>query len=189
MNYTPLFEEIKPYLSLENMTIGEYEKVSTIIKKKINKESDIINKLIDILEYKKCPDELIDAITQKEVLNFGQYFSEDVINFDETTDEIVVNDRIYKADLPYDEFELKGRYLALALEKVNDDDFYSWCLAIIFKDVELTRTEHFTDAHIKHKKDLFKILPYKLYAPWVIKVINSSILTNVEALKQRKTDI
>lgn len=106
----------------------------------------------------------------------------------------------YNDELPPAEIEVKGRkYVAniaedliisardvVAIERIakqSSGRFPSSVMAVIYKDVELTKNEHFTDAHIKHKANLFREeFPAKYAIPLLVRVARETVkdLTSVE---------
>ena len=80
---------------------------------------------------------------------------------------VSVNGREYKTNISNGKLKLSGKDLAMMERAAKKGG--AWAVhgfAICYKDTELTNTEHYTDAHIKHKADLFgKHLTAKEGAP------------------------
>jgi len=93
------------------------------------------------------------------------------VNFTNVRNEIPetvnVNGREYAATLKDGKLKLSGKDLAMIERSAKKGG--TWAVlgfAIIYKDSELSNTEHYTEAHIKHKADLFgKHLTAKEGAP------------------------
>ena len=66
----------------------------------------------------------------------------------------------------------------IALRK--DKSYVSEMLAVMFKREDLSNTEHYTDAHIKHKAKLFKQLSADISVPYLLFITNK-INKQVEA--------
>ena len=59
--------------------------------------------------------------------------------------------------------------------------FISEALAVIFKRTDLSKTEHYTDAHIKHKAKIIRELTAEVAVPYLV-VIAETINKQVESL-------
>ena len=74
----------------------------------------------------------------------------------EIKETIIVNGREYTTNVKDGKLVLSGRDLSTIERFVRSGG--SWgakAFAVVYKDSELTSTEHYTDAHIKHKANLF----------------------------------
>ena len=71
--------------------------------------------------------------------------------------EIVINGYTYQC-YEKDKFSLSVRDLAKIENYIvkNKTEFLGEMLAIVYKRVDLTKAEHYVDAHIKHKAELFR---------------------------------
>jgi hypothetical protein len=133
--------------------IGEYESIMSII----NDESlDEIDKYSQLFAELGVP---LGELEQMETLEFfkliksftGQKF--DVKNF---TKEIIIEGRTYKAFDDKFFLTVKDMKIIERFIKKNDKSFVGDIMAIVFKDVNLTKNEHYVDAHVKHKAKLFR---------------------------------
>jgi len=137
----------------EELTLNEFDTIYSITNRTGN---DTITKYFQVFEFLKVPNDVLDSLSQKEFIDMVREFNDyelpnDVVN------EVVVNNRTYKS-FDGDEFEFKARDISLIeqAQLLNDGKFPSWVVAILFKDVDLTNTEHRDWAHIKHKAELFR---------------------------------
>lgn len=94
--------------------------------------------------------------------------------------------------------EINGRNYVCYTENINDElmgwdtgliaelprkrggEYMSEAIAILFKDDQLTHVEHYTDAHIKYKTELFGNQKLSLFYPY-IKFIVQNIINHAEA--------
>ena len=118
--------------------------------------------VIDILGDKGLSDVIDDdgIISIVENANFTNVKNEvpEVVN---------VNGREYKANLKEGKLKLSGKDLAMMERAAKKGGAWAvYGFAICYKDTDLSNTEHYTEAHIKHKADLFgKHLTAKEGAP------------------------
>lgn len=85
----------------------------------------------------------------------------------ELVGSIEVNNRTYVA---HDgEYSIKVRDLKHLERRVNESptDYMAYWMAVIFKDDQLTKTEHYDNAHLKHKEKMFKEQPASVALPYV----------------------
>jgi hypothetical protein len=52
----------------------------------------------------------------------------------------------------------------------KDKGYLSEMLAVLFKRDDLSKTEHYTDAHIKHKAKLIQELKAELVVPYLVEI-------------------
>jgi hypothetical protein len=74
----------------------------------------------------------------------------------EVVKEIEVDGRTYRAFQDGEKLSLPKWNLLMKFMKKNPKRYLAELLAIIFEDVDLTKTEHKDEAHIKHKAKLFR---------------------------------
>lgn len=65
--------------------------------------------------------------------------------------------------------------------KKSKDTFSLDVISILYKREDLTKTEHYSDAHIKHKKTLFKDVKINVAYPFVMEVLESLVNQTQEA--------
>lgn len=181
---------ITEYIKIENLNILQFEKIKMILNDKTKQDNafTLLNKIIEILEYLKVDDEIIDSITAKDVADFVNYYRNDKYEFDleNVTTEIEIKGRKYVCEEGLN-VEIKGRMLGKLFSEMTNENFDSYLLALIFKDVDLTDNEHKDEAHIRYKQSLFKELRYVDYAPYIIKISNDIITANVSIVKNSNT--
>jgi hypothetical protein len=151
---------------MDELTIEQFEKVTEITN---NKELDNIDRYIKIFEY------------------FGVKESEWDDNDVELSDFIEIvkefNSNNYEKKEPIESIELEGYtyqgQLKLSvkdtkmIEKIISRKSHNWIsdlLALMFKRSDLTPTEHYAEAHLKHKSKLFKQLKAEIVVPYLVYV-------------------
>lgn len=181
-------KEIKEHLSLDNLTIGQLEDIAKIMNSTSdNSPEKVIDKIISILEYFNIDEDIIDNLNTKDIAEIGKLLSseksislkEDIMN------TITINNKTYTAP-EYDDFVLKGRIIGKLASKSTSFNFPSYCIACIFLDDDLTKTEHLDDSHIKYKQSLFRDLKVKHYYGYIVKVQSQYIESTVEILNENK---
>ena len=79
--------------------------------------------------------------------------------------EVEIEGYVYKA---FDEeFKLSVRDLKHIEGRVKKGKYMAFMLAVIFKRTDLTKTEHYDNAHLKEKERLFSKLPAAVAVPYV----------------------
>lgn len=156
---------------ITEFTIGEFEYIINVIS---DDEIDRIDQFTQIFIHLGIPKDIVENLVIDTFFEIVSKFNFIYNGFDETinekTKEVTIKNRIYRA---YDEtFSLSVKQMKFIEKyiKHSSKTCISDIMAIIFKDIELSDTEHYTDAHIRHKSNLFKdnitadiALPYLTY--------------------------
>jgi hypothetical protein len=167
----------------DELTLNEFDMIFSTVNR-LGK--DTITKYFEVFEFLKVPDLVLDSLDQEEfinmVKNFNDYQLPNVV-----PKEVVVNKRTYTS-FEGDEFIFKARDISLIeqAQLKNDGHFPSWVVAILFKDVELTNTEHRDWTHIKHKAEQFrKHLTAAEAAPFMVRVVRRQLNELEEATDEK----
>lgn len=162
-------------------TIGEYEKISSIIN---NDELDQIDKYSQFFVELGIPQDVMDDLNTIEFFNIIKSYTSDKFELGEFQQTIEINGRTYKAF--NEEFFLNVKDMK-AIEKyvkINPNSFVGELMAIVFKDVDLTKTEHYADAHIRHKAKLFREhVTFDVAVPYV-GYFSKELLGSLEMFKE-----
>lgn len=153
---------------LAEMTVGEFERVSEIL----NDEKLLqIEKYIDALECLGVPQYIIDELSDEELFEIVKAFNTSNIELPSELPKEFTH-KGYRYVAYEDEFKLRAIDMA-KIEKIlqSRKEIFSAVLAILFKRVDLTRNEHYADAHIKLKKDITKTLNAKEFYPYVVEIL------------------
>jgi hypothetical protein len=71
----------------------------------------------------------------------------------------------YEAQL---KLSVKETKLIEKIVNTKPNHYISDILAIMFKRTDLSNTEHFTDAHLKHKAKIFRNLKAEICVPYIV---------------------
>ena len=149
---------------ISELTVEQFDKFNNI---EGNKDLDVIEKWITKFTYLGVPEEVFDDYTMEQFVELKQ-------NFDVKTE--VPQVKVLSIEVDGYTYEAKPQIgvkdLSLIEKKWKHDlaNFASECLAILFKRSDLSRKEHYANAHIKHKANLFKGLKAELAIPYVLDV-------------------
>lgn len=167
------------------MTIGDFEKTTNLTMMTVSKmgdettktdfESDI-EKWLYVFEKLGVPTEILDNLTKDELVEAVKNFNTKDEQTYEVIDEIEVKGKIYKASIK-EGVEIGARQFGLIekLVKKYPKQIPSMVVAVVFEDQELTKNEHLSEAHAKHKAEIFRkevsagvAVPY---IPWLMNEI------------------
>lgn len=163
---------------MSEFTLKEFENISSLVG-----EEDDIDRYLKILSILGMPDDIIYDITSDDIINIINDFNNDGINNKDLTRTIEVNGRTYSAYPEESEFSLKAKDLGMiqSYVKKHPNKYVLYLIALLFKDDQLTRTEHYTDAHIKHKMELFSDLIADDYYQYIV-YINMNVVDKIKAM-------
>lgn len=158
-----IFEREIPH-KMDELTIEQFEKVTEITN---NKELDNIERYIKIFEYFGVKEseweehdvELSDFIEKVREFNSNNYEKKDAV------ESIEVEGYTYQAQMKLSVKDTK------MIEKIIGRKSHNWIsdlLALMFKRTDLSNTEHYTEAHLKHKAKLFKQLKAEIAVPYLV---------------------
>lgn len=147
---------------MSELTIEQFEKISQILN---NKEFDNIEKYVEMFKYLGIDDKVWDDYPFSEFIQLVQQFNLDSYTPQEAVTSIELEGYTYTAEMRLSVKETK------LIEKIvtNQPSHYiSDILAIMFKRTDLSNTEHFADAHLKHKAKLFRTQKAELCVPYIV---------------------
>jgi hypothetical protein len=183
-------EGLEPFevkTKMTEFTLKEFENISTILN---DKNIDSVDKYLNILERLNTPEEILDELDSEEFLKIVETFTSDKVENTELTRTIQVDGYTYEAYPEGKEFKLKARDFGLienAIKK-NPNKYVLDVIAIIFKRTDLSRTEHYTNGHIKQKKKLFANQTADLYYPY-IGFIHDKISKKIKDVAKNNIDL
>jgi len=159
--------EIKGYEvknTVEELTVEEFQKIASILN---DTELSRIFKWMDIFTYLGLSEDVLDDMSNDEFTEAVKLWNDTPKFKGELLESVEIDKRTYVA---HDgEYSIKVRDLKHLERKINDspNNYMAYWLAVIFKDDQLTKTEHYDNAHLKHKEKLFKKQPASLALPYV----------------------
>ena len=174
------FKEYQLKNSLHEFTIEEYEKVTEILS---NEELVNIEKYIDILLCLGLPENVLDEMTDDEFFNIINSFTFSIKSGMAPSIEIEGYEYVAYTE---DTFKLKVKDLSLIEKAIVDtpNNYLSRAMAVIFKRADLTRVEHYSEAHLKEKTKLFKKVSAAIAFPYLIHLtekLNSKLNAEVSS--------
>jgi hypothetical protein len=162
----------------EEVTLNELAKISHILE---DPSTDFTEKWLDVLSILGSK-ELVEVITISKFTEAVQ--SVTITNIqNEIQPRIEVNGRVYECPIEEGQLDITAKDLS-KIEKmaVKGGAWGHKAFALIYKDVELTDTEHYTDAHIEHKAKLFGEAVNADVAAPVIFQLSRIILDHIQQL-------
>lgn len=138
---------------LVELTIEDFEKLC----KTILEEEDIIDKYLNVLSILGMVEEDLDLITPEEFLTIIKQikiFEENIIDFKK---ELIIDGKTYTA-YTGDKFILSVRDLAKIEKQVKNKDykFMGEILAILYKDLTLSKEQQYNKDYITARAELFR---------------------------------
>jgi hypothetical protein len=174
---------------IQDFTVGQFEVATSIL----NDDSiSYVERYLDVLEAFKVPEELIDSLTDDELFEIIKSFQETGSEIPKELKRTIEIDGYTYSSFPEEsEFNLKAKDLSLIQKAFsNKKGYFSEALSILFKREDLSNKEHYASAHLKHKKDLFKVLPaieYYTYIVWITQKLTEKI-KNLNVNTQQVTE-
>ena len=157
----------------DKMMLKDFEEIYNIINDRNRGGSERM-----LLAFNKLgvSDEDIDAMSKQQFIDNSIVLKRQ--QYDDTLPpkEIEVNGRKYVANI--DEDLILSARDVVAIERIAKHSagrFPSCIMAVIYKDENLTKSEHYTDAHIKHKANLFKEFPASYAIPLMVRIARETI--------------
>ena len=150
--------------TVEELTVEQFEEISAIQ----NDESlNYIDKQIKVFTTLGVPQDVIDDMEIDEFKKTVKKFNNVKPKEYPFLAEVEIEGFVYKA---YDKkFKLPIKDLKHIENKIKSSPkkYIAFMLAVIFKREDLTKTEHYDQAHLKQKEKLFSKLPAAICIPYI----------------------
>lgn len=172
--------------SLGEMTVGEFEMFSEVLN---NPELDYIDKYLEILRIQGMTEESIEEVTDEDLFAFIGEIAKDDRPSGDLVPNIEIEGYTYVA-YTGEKFSMRAKDLGLIesyVKKTPNGGYFAQALAVLFKREDLTRTEHYTPAHIEHKAKLIRTLPVELLYPYVVHIAHT-LGRKIEMIKQQEDE-
>jgi hypothetical protein len=144
---------------MNEITIEEFEKISNIHN---DKELDNIEKQIKVFEVVGIEEDEWDDfnyfVEKTKEFNTDNYEPKDPIG------EIEIDGFLYKAEL---KLSVKDTKLIEKMVTKENKHSVSDIMALMFKRTDLSNTEHYDSAHLKHKSKLFRTQVAEIAIPYL----------------------
>lgn len=170
------------FTNAEDLLIGKYEDLSSILN---SDKLDEIERFYQAFVMLGMDGDLLDSIDGFSFLKIIREFKDVKMDVSDMEKSIILNGRTYESYQDEFFFSVKDMKMIESAVKKNSTHFIADIMAIIFKDVELTKVEHYEPAHIKYKAKLIREnITYKVALPF----ISSFSKQLIENLEQYKND-
>jgi hypothetical protein len=152
---------------LKELTVHQFEHITTIHGRT---DIDAIEKHLDVFIYMGIPESEFDDVSIEDFREYVKLFNdlEGTPEIQKTLDLEGFQYTAYSGD----DFKLSVRDTKY-LERIMKDKhkgYLSEMLAVLFKRDDLSKVEHYTDAHIKHKAKLIRELKAELAIPYLVEI-------------------
>jgi hypothetical protein len=155
----------------DELTVNEFEKIAEIQE---DDKYDNVEKYINTFMVLGVKENDIDELSIDKLYELIKLFNNKEQKEYPIIEELSVNKRIYKLinSTPTNlQITTKDLSVIEKLIKQNQNDVASTVLAVLYKDENLTKVEHYDKEHLKYKKSLFKNCTYDVALPLVLKVL------------------
>ena len=150
--------------TVNELTVEEFQKIASILN---DTNLSRIFKWMDIFTYLGLPEDVLDEMGNDEFTEAVKLWNDTPRFEGDLIAKLEVDGRTYVAH--EGEYSVKVRDLKHLERKVNESptNYMAYWLAVIFKDEQLTKNEHYDSAHLRHKEKLFKEQPAAVALPYV----------------------
>lgn len=163
-----------PNLTSE-LTVDQFDMINFIMT---NPEFQNYERWLELFIYMGVPEEVFDDMPLSEL-------NEHINAFNDQGDP--VTEKVHSVNIEGFEYvapEVVGAKDISLIEKEwkrSRDHFSSYCLAVLFKRADLSRNEHYSTAHIKHKQTLFGNQKIDIGVAHIGEVLKSLVKTTENA--------
>ena len=171
--------------NIDEMTIGQFEQVMTIINKEEHRF--IVDKYIKIFKVLGADESDIQALSDDQFFQIIGAYDLNGSKIEQLPRTIEVDGYQYAAYEEGKEVHLGLSGLAKIEKAMAERDFYSYLLAILFKREDQTSEEHWRDYNLSARRKRFKALPAHTYFSWV-QWMAEKIKTNIEFINDKSTE-
>jgi len=147
---------------MSELTIEQFEKISQILN---NQEFDNVEKYVEMFKYLGVDEKMWDDYPFSEFIELVKQFNLDSYTPQEAVTSIELEGYTYTAEM---RLSVKETKLIEKIVNSKPNHYISDILAIMFKRTDLSNTEHFADAHLKHKAKLFRSQKAELCVPYIV---------------------
>ena len=150
---------------MDELTLEQFQKISAIHN---NEEYDTLEKHCKVFEYLGITEEEMDVDFDLFLANVKEFNNN---NYDkkDPVEEIEIDGYIYRAEM---KLSVKDSRIVEKIVKKDNKEYISDIMALMFKRTDLSNTEHYDPAHLKHKAKLFSKLKADISIPYLTFVTN-----------------
>lgn len=150
---------------MDELTLEQFQKISAIHN---NEEYDTLEKHCKVFEYLGITEDEMDVDFDLFLANVKEFNNNNYTHKD-TVEEIELEGYTYKAEM---KLSVKDSRIVEKIVKKDNKEYISDIMALMFKRTDLTNTEHYDPAHLKHKAKLFSKLKADISIPYLTFVTN-----------------
>ena len=145
---------------MDELTLDQFQKISAIHN---NDEYDTLEKHCKVFEYLGITEEEMDVDFDLFLANVKEFNNN---NYDkkDPVEEIEIDGYIYRAEM---KLSVKDSRIVEKIVKKDNKEYISDIMALMFKRTDLSNTEHYDPAHLKHKAKLFSKLKADISIPYL----------------------
>ena len=150
---------------MDELTLEQFQKISAIHN---NDEYDTLEKHCKVFEYLGITEDEMDVDFDLFLANVKEFNNN---NYDkkDPVEEIEIDGYIYRAEM---KLSVKDSRIVEKIVKKDNKEYISDIMALMFKRTDLSNTEHYDPAHLKHKAKLFSKLKADISIPYLTFVTN-----------------
>jgi hypothetical protein len=168
---------------MDELTLEQFQKISVIHN---NEEYDTLEKHCKVFEYLGITEDEMDVDFDLFLANVKEFNNN---NYDkkDPVEEIEIDGYTYKAEM---KLSVKDSRIVEKIVKKDNKEYISDIMALMFKRTDLSNTEHYDPAHLKHKAKLFSKLKADISIPYLT-FVTYKITNHAEsqAPKELESDI
>jgi len=145
---------------MDELTLEQFQKISAIHN---NEEYDTLEKHCKVFEYLGITEDEMDVDFDLFLANVKEFNNN---NYDkkDPIEEIEIDGYTYKAEM---KLSVKDSRIVEKIVKKDNKEYISDIMALMFKRTDLSNTEHYDPAHLKHKAKLFSKLKADISIPYL----------------------
>jgi hypothetical protein len=145
---------------MDELTLEQFQKISAIHN---DEEYDTLEKHCKVFEYLGITEDEMDVEFDVFLANVKE-FNKDNYTKKDTVEEIEIDGYTYRAEM---KLSVKDSRIVEKIIKKDNKEFISDIMALMFKRTDLSNTEHYDPAHLKHKAKLFSKLKADIAIPYL----------------------
>ena len=168
---------------MDELTLEQFQKISAIHN---NDGYDTLEKHCKVFEYLGITEDEMDVDFDLFLANVKEFNNNNYTHKD-TVEEIEIEGYTYKAEM---KLSVKDSRIVEKIVKKDNKEYISDIMALMFKRTDLSNTEHYDPAHLKHKAKLFSKLKADISIPYLT-FVTYKITNHAEsqAPKELESDI
>jgi hypothetical protein len=151
---------------LNELTVQQFETITTI---HANSELDAIDKHLQVFEFLGVPTIKWDDVEIEEFKDIVRNFN-DIQSKPELVNTLEIDGYTYVAFEDQFKLSVKDTKHIERIMASKHKGYISELLAVLFKRTDLTKAEHYVDAHIKLKAKMIRELKAELAVPYLVEI-------------------